>query len=343
MSGSSLDGLDLAFCSFQKEGENVNWSLDGTLAIPYPNSLRRRLGNPDSLDEAGLNKLDHDFGIFVANSLISWIGETGFQVDLIASHGHTLFHRPEKGLTLQVGDGKVIYESTGIKVVNDFRSGDVKLGGQGAPLVPAGDHDLFPGFDAYLNLGGITNISFFDQGDFNEAFDIGPFNQVVNHYSRLLGSDFDHGGEFGSKGHVEQMILEKWNSLNYYKQPGPKSLGREWVEEIFLPSTGGVDPYSSIATFYQHMAEQIQNVLSKKKEKGRVLVTGGGAKNHYFLDLLKGKSEWDFIVPEQRVIDFKEAIIFAYLGFLRVRGERNIFAAATGASKDSIGGIIHGK
>ena len=341
MSGTSLDGLDLALVSFFKEKEKLSWSLEACRTVSFPSGLKSRLASPDSLNQAELEKLDLDFGLFIANEILRWKGENNLQFDLISSHGHTLFHKPEKGITLQIGNGKVIFELLNTPVVNDFRSGDVALGGQGAPLVPAGDLALFPDHSTFLNLGGIANISNFQNGKLTTAYDICPFNQVINYFSNHLDKPYDDIGGLGRSGKPIPHLIEKWNHLQFYQQTPPKSLSREWVEKNFFSEYGDEKTVDLLNSFYHHTVFQISSAIKKLVNPGKILVTGGGAKNKFAIGLLETRLESELSIPEEKLIEFKEAIIFAYLGFLRVRGETNIFAAATGASRDSVGGTLY--
>jgi anhydro-N-acetylmuramic acid kinase len=279
-------------------------------------------------------------------------------VSLIASHGHTVFHRPEKNITLQIGDGAEIAAKTGITTVSDFRRFDVALGGQGAPLVPAGDELLFGHYTFCLNLGGFANISFRESGK-RLAFDICPVNIVMNRLAREKGLEFDRGGQLAASGLVDPDLLNKIESLDFYNLDGPRSLGKEWVDEVFMPvlecSRAGVA--DKLRTVCEHIALQIAAVTKeyRKKEKsavtssgtdpaaaGSLLITGGGARNDFLSGLIAEKvSPVTIVIPEEELVDYKEAIIFAFLGLLRLRNEVNCLASVTGASRDNCGGIIH--
>lgn len=342
MSGSSLDGLDLALVRFEFTHDNeVVWDLENFDTVPLPEAIRNMLLDPESLASQEVAHLDLQFGEFVGNEIRRWIGKS--KVDLISSHGHTVFHQPDKQLTVQIGSGRLIHHLTGIPTVCDFRKGDVLLGGQGAPLVPVGERDLFEGYDAYINLGGIANVSIFDKGELRSAFDIAPFNQVANHFAEKLGSAMDENGSMAERGKIIETQLENWNRLSFYAQKPPRSLGREWVISNFLKKNIEFPVEDLLATFYEHVKLQVEAAFVAGNGIKKVMLSGGGAKNSYFVKRLEKIPGVKIHIPDPEIIDFKEAIVFAYLGLLRVRGEKNIFAAATGASRDSIGGDLFGK
>ncbi|MDZ7607548.1 MAG: anhydro-N-acetylmuramic acid kinase [Cyclobacteriaceae bacterium] len=261
--------------------------------------------------------------------------------ELIVSHGHTIFHQPGIGLTLQIGDGYRIMKKTGIKTVCDLRSLDVALGGQGAPFVPIGDKLLFPQYDFCLNLGGFSNISTDIDGR-RIAYDICPVNTVLNFLASRVGFDFDKDGEIARSGKPVESLLEILNNLPYYKLTPPKSLGIEWVNSYVLPLLQGHEVADLMHTFCRHIAHQIAVSIPSGNTKRSVLVTGGGAKNTFLIEMIKneiGKNA-EVVIPDEQTVDFKEAIIFGFLGLLRALGQVNTLKSVTGASADSSGGII---
>ena len=265
--------------------------------------------------------------------------------DLIASHGHTVFHKPDEGVTLQIGNGKELAERTGIRVVNDFRSEDVSKGGQGAPLVPIGDRDLFYAYDACLNLGGIANISFTEISTQKRiACDISPCNLPLNHLSQKLGQPYDSMGLLARGGDIDDTLLSQLNSLRYYKQQAPKSLGKEWITEEFLPllDSSELNIFDILASTTQHIACQISDFITDNLKPGsRLLVTGGGAYHTFLIEKIKDNCGVRLVIPNKKIIEYKEALIFAYLGILKIRGEINVLSTVTGASEESSSGIIH--
>ncbi len=264
----------------------------------------------------------------------------GISASLIASHGHTVFHNPEKGFTLQTGNGQVIANTTGKTVVNNFRTKDIILGGQGAPLVPIGDTLLFNRFDYCLNLGGIANISF-DKDDSRIGFDTGPANQILNYLSNQLGYEFDEGGRYAQLGKLNNELFDKLNEVSFCTDRYPKSLNNLTVKEVFLPiiekSSASVE--DKLYTTCKHIAYQINKSIKQKRSK--ILVTGGGARNTFLVNAIKNETGSDIIIPEEKVIDYKEALIFAFMGVLRIKGEINCLCSVTGSISDSCTGEVY--
>lgn len=348
MSGTSLDGLDLAAVEFSLENGKWNFTLVAAETLPYAEVWKKRLQNAPLLTGEKLLELNAAYGIFIGEQVKFFLNKTGFNPGLIASHGHTVFHQPENHFTFQVGNGANIAATTGITTVSDFRALDVAMGGQGAPLVPVGDRFLFSEYDYCLNLGGFSNISF--EKDRNRvAFDICPVNIVLNHFAEKQGLPFDKNGDLGRAGNINVNLLNELNNLVFYRQNPPKSLGREWVENLFLPVLNSfrISDEDKLRTVYEHIAEQIAGTVSgvEKGEGGgggeeKMLVTGGGAFNTFLIELISGKTATELILPENGIINFKEALVFAFLGVLKMRNEINCLASVTGAKKDSSTGVV---
>ncbi|MEO9534381.1 MAG: anhydro-N-acetylmuramic acid kinase [Crocinitomicaceae bacterium] len=345
MSGTSLDGLDLCCVDFLSQKNELIYDIVATRAVPYDAGFKKELKEAINFQELQVSRLSVDFAKFMANQVNVFIQDNHLEdsVDYIASHGHTVFHQPQKGITIQVGDGQVLADLTKISVVNDFRVGDVKLGGQGAPLVPIGDRLLFHEYESCLNLGGISNLSFEKNGE-RIAFDIGPANIPLNYLMMdEAGKDYDENGQLAKSGQVIQAMLRDLNRLSYYNDPIPKSLGIEWMRSDLFPI---IQKYQSesladrLATIVEHEAIQIAEVLNKN-ELRNVLITGGGVFNSYLLERIALYSNASIEVPEKQVVEFKEALIFALLGYLRVFNQINVLSSVTGATKDSCAGIIH--
>lgn len=339
MSGTSLDGLDLAISKFSQSGKKWNYELLKCKTIVYSDVLRNQLGNSPSLTGADLLKLDDTYSTFIAQQAKDFISECGLPVELICSHGHTVFHQPENGLTFQIGSGARIASITGINTVSDFRRTDVALGGQGAPLVPAGDEWLFSEYDYCLNLGGFANVSY-RSGNKRIAFDICPVNIILNWLAQKKGLLYDKDGLEGASGSLDMILYKELNEIEYYKIPPPKSLGREWVIRELMPILDRSDlPHSTLMrTVYEHIASRISNIFGPDKT---ILVTGGGAHNTFLMDLIRQHSQSKCVVPVNDLIDYKEALIFAFLGLLRMLGKINCFASVTGATRDSCCGVIN--
>jgi len=340
MSGTSLDGLDIAYCRFVQKNNNWDYSVINSITLTYKGYWKERLKNAHFLAPGELSKLNDEYGEFLGNTVKElkdlWKAEPG----LIASHGHTIYHNPDAGVTYQLGNGKIIAEIVQLPVIYDFRSKDVALGGQGAPLVPVGDHYLFNDYDFCLNLGGFANISFLKEGK-RLAFDICPVNFALNHLANQLGFDYDDGGRMAAIGTPDRKLLHELNSLPFYSTKPPKSLGREWFEHAFLPllNNSKSDIYQKMNTVALHIAEQVGKTIGNDGHPN-VLVTGGGALNNYLIELIKQQCTGEITIPSMEIVNYKEALIFAFLGVLKWRNEINVFSSVTGACTNSSSGII---
>jgi len=340
MSGSSLDGLDLAFCEFER---TANWSFKILKVTTYPFSeeWRLKLYSLPTKSQREIDKMDIEFGQFIGQAVNEFLQDSDLKPDLIASHGHTIFHDPGKGYTLQIGDGRTIANLTGITTINDFRSKDIEFGGQGAPLVPIGDEFLFSEYDFCLNIGGIANISFDIDGN-RLAFDICAANQLLNHLSLQLGAPFDKNGAYAQLGKLNISLLKKLNSDPYFLLETPKSLSNQYIQTAFtsLLETSNAPVEDKLYTVVKHIAFQVNEAI-KNRSGGKILLTGGGAHNSFLVDAISMETNKAIVVPDEKIIDFKEAIIFAFMGVLRNQGEINCLASVTGASKDLSCGIVH--
>ncbi len=345
MSGTSCDGLDIALCRFVPQGSSFSFHILGSRSVEYTGEWHEKLRNAHTLQALDLIQLDHEYGNFIGHCLNKFHKECKEKPTLIGSHGHTVFHQPlQGGFSLQIGHGANIAALTGIDTVTDFRSLDVALGGQGAPLVPVGDRDLFHEFGACLNLGGIANLTIRRKNSI-EAFDICPVNMALNELAAEQGRTFDRDGEGASAGNVQAELLNILEKLEFYSITGPRSLGKEWYTSVFHPVLGSADHSVSdkLATVCEHIAMRIAACLPADVNEN-VLITGGGAHNNYLISRLRYHLELKgtgIHLPERAITDFKEAIIFAYLALLRCLGKVNTLASVTGAQTDSSGGIIH--
>jgi len=340
MSGTSLDGLDIVWVQFWFEN-SWKFKIKKAITNSYNTIIRANLLSAQKLSSIDLLLFNKEYGRFIGTSINSFIKDIDSKIDFIASHGHTIFHQPEKGLTLQIGDGNEIAAITGITTICDFRSLDVALGGQGAPLVPIGDKLLFSEYDYCLNIGGFANVSF-EKNNIRYAFDVCPANIVFNSLANKLGFDFDKNGEIARSGNFCEELYYELNQIDYYKKQHPKSLGREWLENGFLPI---IDKYTisiedKLNTICYHISYQIAESIRDVKP-GKVIITGGGAYNSYLIELLKQKSDNQIIIPENNIVEYKEALIFAFLGLLRTTNQINCLASVTGAKRDSSCGVIY--
>ncbi|MDR0710762.1 MAG: anhydro-N-acetylmuramic acid kinase [Prevotellaceae bacterium] len=338
MSGTSLDGLDLCLAAFGKD-ERSCWTFDILAAQTFPYSLvwTQKLQQAHRLAAFDFVALHKEYGKFLGEQAAIFLRDKNVRVGYVASHGHTIFHQPQRGVTFQLGDGAALAAAVGIPVVSDFRSLDVALGGQGAPLVPIGDKLLFAAYDSCLNLGGFANISF-EQGGQRVAFDVCPCNTALNALSQSLGEPYDRDGALAAQGKVSCLLLDELNALDFYAQRGAKSLGREWVEDVFSKKIAAhsISVHDRLRTVCEHIAMQV----ARCAQGGAMLVTGGGAFNAFLMQRIAEVSPCKLTIPDAQLVNFKEALIFAFLGALHASNEINTLASATGARRSSIGGSL---
>lgn len=343
MSGTSLDGLDIAHCRFSLNAHSWNYEILEAQTIPYPDEWKQRLVQAPALDALNFQQLHVDYGFYLGMKVSDFVVNHRITADFVASHGHTIFHQPDKRLTVQIGNGSSIASKCKLPVICDFRALDVALAGQGAPLVPVGDRHLFSGYDFCLNLGGFANVSYEFKGK-RIAYDICPVNIVMNEMSASMGKAFDENGDMAREGMISHYLLTALNQLGFYKvAPNtPKSLGKEWVTTSVDPILDlyEVDEKDSLRTFCEHIAFQIAKSLNDKP-KGKLLITGGGAYNTFLIECIQQQVIHEVVIPDKMTIEFKEALIFAFLGVLRMRNEVNCLKSVTGAFSDSCCGVIH--
>lgn len=338
MSGTSLDGLDICLAEFEKK-DKWHFQILKAETLPYSTDWENKLRNSIHFSATDLLELHSDYGFYLGQKVKEFIEKHQLEnIDLIASHGHTVFHQPQRKFTLQIGDGRAIKMETGIPVLYDFRSQDVLMKGNGAPLVPIGDELLFSQYDACLNLGGFSNISLSSEGR-RIAFDITPVNIVLNHLAQQLNENFDENGHLARKGKINEVVLDELNSLEFYQLPHPKSLGVEWCHQHVFPKLEGIAPLDALATFTEHAAQQISTVINENNIKN-ILITGGGAYHTFLIEKIKSKTKADIIIPEKEIIEYKEALIFAFMGVLRINNEINVLSSATGSTVDHCSGVI---
>ena len=342
MSGTSLDGIDLAHINFTIKDNKWRYQILESETISYSQDWLNKLKVAVSFSEENLIELNEEYTELLGNIIKSFITNHKIKnLDAVCSHGHTILHQPQNGFTLQIGNLPKITSIIQEKVVCDFRVQDVKLGGQGAPLVPIGDRILFSEYDYCLNLGGFSNVSFEDNSK-RIAFDISPVNTVLNFYANKIGLDYDDKGKIASSGKVDSNLLNELNALDYYKKSFPKSLGFEFVKEIVLPL---IEKYSisiedKMHTFTEHIA--LQTSLALPNKTGKILITGGGAYNDFLIERMQFHlPKIEIIIPDNKTLEFKEALIFGLLGVLKLRNEINVLSSVTGAKMDHSSGIIY--
>ena len=345
MSGTSLDGLDLAFCQITKTFGQWEFRIEQAKSVDYSPRMKEKLQRSIYLTADQLLILNNSYGQWLGKQSKTFITDNDLQVDFIASHGHTTHHRPEDGLTYQIGSGQHLANESKCKVVCDFRTNDVALGGQGAPLVPIGDRLFFGRYDFCLNLGGISNISFEKNGE-RIAYDIGLANMILNHITQKIDLPYDNGGNIARKGEINAIMLKQLNALEYFELPFPKSTGFEWFTEKVVPIIEATEDSieNLLHTSIHHLCEQIalQIGVVKRGTKSTLLVTGGGALNGFLIETLREKlgDDIEVVVPSKLLIENKEAVVFALMGVLRVEGEINVLCSVTGAERDSSSGLV---
>ncbi|MGB3947124.1 MAG: anhydro-N-acetylmuramic acid kinase [Bacteroidia bacterium] len=343
MSGTSLDGVDIASCNFQLDNGKWLFSIQNAETIPYSIDWKHRLKSLEQSNAVYFQQTHVEYGYYLGQLVTNFVEKYNLKVDIVSSHGHTIFHQPDKAFTVQIGAGQCIAAQSGFNVVCDFRTLDVALGGQGAPLVPIGDKLLFQQYDFCLNLGGFANVSY-QYNNQRIAYDICPVNIVMNEVAASLGQEFDKGGMLASQGSINNLLLDELNALPFYHLPlnGPKSLGKEWVLKNIFPI---IEKYSItqkdiLRTFCEHVAIQVANSI-KQFPKSTLIATGGGVYNAFLMECIKNNTFHDVIIPDKYTIEFKEALIFAFLGVLRLRQENNCLKSVTGATFDNCGGAIY--
>ena len=339
MSGTSLDGSDLIYLKF-RQNERWNFEIINAKTYPYEDSVIKLLTNISKKSLEEVKKIDIAYCKKLAKIIREFIDEFSInKIDFVSSHGHTAIHDPSNSITYQIGNMPIISKEINHNVICDFRVQDIKLGGEGAPLVPVGEKYLFQEYDSFLNLGGFANISK-HEGESIIAYDICPVNILLNNLSKKIGKDYDDRGSIASSGKLIVGLYEELEKLEYYQSSPPKSLGIEWVDKFIFPLINKYFDYpieDLLNTLSNHIANQISNNL---KDIDKVLVTGGGAYNDYLIEIIRLKTDCEIIIPPKNIIEFKEALIFAFLGVLRYLNINNCYSSVTGASKDHCSGKI---
>jgi len=350
MSGSSLDGLDIVFAEFHENAGSWNFEIKAADCYEYSDNWIEKLRNATTLSALAYQLLHVEYGHYLGQQVNRFIETNNlhYQVGLIASHGHTTFHVPLKRMTAQLGDGAAIAAETTLPVVTDLRAMDLAFGGQGAPIVPIGEKLLLKDYSMFLNLGGIANISF-SYPDNYIAFDICPANRVLNLVANMVNKDYDNGGQMAALGNLNEQLLNKLNSFDYYKLPYPKSLANDFgTDEIFpVLKSFGLTHNDLLRTYVEHIVHQIKlSIITNSKLKAansKLFVTGGGAFNNFLIERLSeelASIELEVFIPEESLVKYKEALIMGMIGVLRWRQEYNVLSSVTGAERDSIGGAV---
>lgn len=362
MSGTSLDGLDIAYCHFLLKSSKWSFQIIEAETFEYKPGLREKLLNAHKLTAFELSVLDAELTYLTAGFVYDFVTRNSIKPDFISSHGHTVFHQPNGVMqqpapavypfTKQIINGGMLAALTGYNVVCDFRTADVALGGQGAPLVPAGDKLLFGEYDYCLNLGGIANISFNKNGE-RIASDVCFANMALNYLTGFINLEYDKDGNIAAKGSVDTTLFNQLNDLSFHARPFPKSTGKEYFEEEVKPllDASSLSVEDKLCTFCGHITFQIKNIIDEQLKKSPakgidqppqcLLITGGGAYNNFLTGLFKKSLPVEIVIPAKNIIEFKEAMIFAFLGVLRVRNELNVFKSVTGSKQNTCSGAIY--
>ncbi len=344
MSGTSLDGLDMSYAIYNRDSDKWTYNLEEAVFIPYGEDMVSKLRHAIYNSAEQLLQLHVDYGKWIGKQCYQLIKEKQWEVDFISTHGHTVFHQPEKGITFQAGSLQHIFNAVKIPVVGDFRTIDVAKGGQGAPFAPIGDKVLFSEYDICVNLGGISNLSYDKEGN-RIAYDVGPCNMILSYILKDSNLEYDDKGTIARKGNMINGFYDELNKLSYFSAPYPKSTGYEWFQSQVAPI---VDKYYSCSledllhTGVQHISFQLSQAFAKAKKDGMVLLTGGGAKNDFLVETIRSLSNTNLniVVPKVDIVDFKEALIFGLMGAMRWVGDNNVISSVTGASSDSCSGVI---
>ncbi|UPT66788.1 MAG: anhydro-N-acetylmuramic acid kinase [Sphingobacteriales bacterium JAD_PAG50586_3] len=342
MSGSSLDGLDVAYCEFTHTEAGWKYAITAAETVEYSDYWEDQLKNAHTLSGEELSILNVEYGLLLGQEVWRFMSRHSVVPDFISSHGHTVFHKPAHKMSLQIGSGQHLAVECGLTTVTDFRNKDLALGGQGAPLVPIGDKLLFDKFEFCLNLGGIANISSDDENGHRIAFDICPANFALNHVARQLGKSYDENGDIAATGKLNTDLMGKLDALDYYALPYPKSIANEWIRTTVLPLIDSIDcpAEDKLHTLCVHMGKQVGKAIGDNP-LNKVLITGGGAFNRFLIMQIAINTQSGIIVADPLTVNFKEALVFAFLGVLRMRNETNCLATVTGADKDSSCGVVY--
>ena len=345
MSGSSLDGIDLALCEFKQDNNQISWEILKAETVEYSKEWVDRLKTISKITAREIALADYNIGYLFGEESKRFLQDE--KIDFIASHGHTVFHEPQNKMTYQIGNGAAIATASGVSTICDFRSMDIGYGGQGAPIVAIVDRDLFPNYDALVNLGGISNISFTNKKD-TIAYDISPCNQLLNHLAQKVGNEYDKDGEIALLGELNQDLLNQLLSSDYFKKPFPKSLDNNFIINNFIPilenSKLSIEDKmaTSVELIARTLADELEKYFQGSSNTPKVLFAGGGTKNTFLMQRIKSLSKSaSIIIPDELIIDYKEALLMAYVGYLRVLEKNNVLGSVTGASKDSIGGAVY--
>ena len=345
MSGSSMDGLDIAACNFSYKGNKWTFSIQAAQLIPYTSDLKEKLTLSTNISGKELMLEHARYGKWVGQQLAKFINKNDLKPSLIASHGHTVFHEPEQGMSFQLGSPAYIAAECGVPAISDFRSLDLALGGLGAPLAPLVDQELFHEYAVCLNLGGIANISY-TKNNALIGYDISACNLLLNHLSKKWGQEYDKDGALGRNGKLDKTLLSRLNELPYFGLEPPKAIDKIWVEKNVFPLLENTKSSKEdmLYTCYIHIGQMIGRSVNNAGYSpidNKALLSGGGAKNSFLIKTIQNNTDLPLVIPEEKMIDFKECLLMAYLGLLRSLNKNNTIHSVTGAQQSSSGGGIY--
>ena len=362
MSGSSMDGLDMAYCVLSEVGGEWSCEIEAADSMSFSEDWKNKLLALTDFSAKELIQAHVDFGHYMGQRINAFIEKNALEhkVHYVASHGHTVFHEPtpvrgklQNGMTFQIGDGASIAAELELPVISDLRNMDVAFGGQGAPVVPIAEKLLWGGYDYFLNLGGIANISYHPNNDDNHdvawAYDVCPANRVLNSLLNTIDKEYDDKGALAASGTCDGILLQKLNELDYYNQPAPKSLANQFGLEKLLPliQESGLELKHQVNTMVEHIAMQIGKACLSEgptdSDGKNMLISGGGAHNDYLLQRIDhycGLKKVTIEKADVQTLEYKEAVAMALMGALRWREEENVLSSVTGAKKNSIGGAL---
>ncbi|HMQ08364.1 MAG TPA: anhydro-N-acetylmuramic acid kinase [Saprospiraceae bacterium] len=345
MSGSSLDGMDMALCKFSNRN---SYEILEAATIPYSQTIYKGLSRIFSMDLKDYFGFVGEFNQYYSQTIKEFLQTLPYPPELIVSHGHTLYHNPEGMVSVQIGNGGVIASTCGINTLCDLRIQDIALGGQGAPLASLADALLLSEYDVLVNLGGIANVSVRQEGKSLISWDFAPCNQVLNALANKLGMEFDKGGHVASKGHMLDGLFKFWAQNAYFRLPPPKSMDNAWLKQQFIDPISEQYSIADVMFTFTHfiahrLVEDIKPYLQRRYGK-TMLVTGGGAHNTYLMEAIRevtGQNGFQLIEAGKILINFKEALLMAYMGYRYLCGEYNIVSSATGGMKNIVAGALY--
>ena len=357
MSGSSLDGMDLALCEVRLDRSTTptgvaHFALLAAETLPYSDLWQRRLANLPDQDARTFARTHTYFGHLTAEFALDFLQRHRTTADFIATHGHTVFHEPDRNHSAQIGDGAATAALTSVPTIAQFRQTDVAAGGQGAPIVPLFERLVLGAYAFFLNLGGIANLSYHAPDGRTVAFDVTGANQPLNALAGLAGQPYDADGALARSGTPVSELLERLDALPFLEQPYPKSLSNQWVvEHLTAPLLAYPASIADrLATAVEHTARQIGMAVRRVAERENVpdtdrtlYVTGGGAFNGYLLERLRTQLPpgMNLHIPPSDWVQFKEAMLMALLGAFRWEGVPNVLPSATGARRATVNGAVY--